>query len=79
MTQRAVNVSKNICSFMWDQKLFEVLLALGEGSFVGLFFFSFVSCFAKEKNILVDLLQLGVHSLLKLISPAGPGEYMQWK
>lgn len=50
MTQRAVSVSKNICSFMWDQKLFEVLLALGEGGFVGLFFFSFVSCFAKEKK-----------------------------
>lgn len=40
---------------------------------MGLFLFSFVSCFAKEKNILVDLLQFGVHSLLKLISPAGPG------
>ena len=44
MTQRVVSVSKNICSFMCDQKLFEELLEPGE---VGLWggFFPFVSCF----------------------------------
>lgn len=51
MTQQVVSVSKNICSFMCDQKLFEELLELGE---VGLWevFFPLFHVFAKGKAFL---------------------------
>lgn len=44
MTQQAVSVSKNICSFLCDQKLFEELLMLLEAGLWGGFLYSFVSC-----------------------------------
>lgn len=50
MTQRAVSVSKNICSFLWDQKLFEELLVLGELGFWGGFSFPFFHVLLKEKH-----------------------------
>lgn len=50
MTQRAVSVSKNICSFLWDQKLFEELLVLGELGFWGGFSLPFFHVLRKEKH-----------------------------
>lgn len=51
MTQQVVSVSKNICSFMCDQKLTEELLELGEVGLWG-FFFPLFHVFAKGKAFL---------------------------
>lgn len=51
MTQQVVSVSKNICSFMCDQKLFEELLEPGEVGLWGVFFPLF-HVFAKGKTFL---------------------------